>query len=134
MAGNSLEEFVNSPWDEFVKWLGAPAEAEATIRRGSCKFSARRGSGFRRRMMSPASDPWPKIDTSGKSPAYVQHRKNLKPARETGRGLFESDGSRISQSLLSRGHRARIRDPLSPTRWLARSRLIRKKSECQKCP
>ena len=28
MAGKSLEQFVSSPWAEFVKWLSAPAEAE----------------------------------------------------------------------------------------------------------
>jgi hypothetical protein len=47
------------------------------------------------------SDPLPIIfDTSGKSPAYLHHRKSFEsPRRETGRGLFhwgffESDGSR----------------------------------------
>jgi hypothetical protein len=30
------------------------------------------------------------FDTSGKSPAYIHHRSNLSPRRETGRGLFAS--------------------------------------------
>jgi hypothetical protein len=35
------------------------------------------------------------LATSGKSPAYRHHRNNRCPRRETGRGLFESDGGRM---------------------------------------
>jgi hypothetical protein len=47
-----------------------------------------------------------KFDTSGKSPAYLHHRKNfLSPRREIGRGLFQSDGSRIRSAFILRCQR-----------------------------